>query len=158
MTEQSKMTDAQWLANHAQERQEQKRSISTLSNTEILCFVLGWQGGTVHQVAEILHVEIAAILDADHDQMHTLCRAAQQVNMNDDDEDQDFEDREPDESMDGDFDSAMESAGHVKQFDPSCLNSLKSVFNSHFKNNAGWNIPIPCIEPIYEVSDLNHII
>lgn len=26
-----------------------------MTNTEILCWVLGWQGGTIHQVARALH-------------------------------------------------------------------------------------------------------
>lgn len=80
-----------------------------LTNTEVLCFVLGWQGGTIHQVADALNVSSDEILDADHDKMTDLCRKAQNAFQNDD-EDIDFPD-EPDESMDGDFDSGMASAG-----------------------------------------------
>lgn len=51
-----------------------------LSNTEVLCFVLGWQGGTVHQVARCLPgVSVSDILDADAEQMRYLMRLAQQV-------------------------------------------------------------------------------
>jgi len=52
-----------------------------LSNTEILCFVLGWQGGTVHQVAQCLMVTTDTILKADANVMHDLCRTAQKVRM-----------------------------------------------------------------------------
>jgi hypothetical protein len=46
-------------------------------NTEVLCFVLGWQGGTVHQIAEVLNVTTDAILSADWETMQWLCRLAQ---------------------------------------------------------------------------------
>lgn len=48
-----------------------------MSNAEILCFVLGWQGGTVHQVAEALDVSVDLILEADIDTLRALCRGAQ---------------------------------------------------------------------------------
>ncbi len=48
-----------------------------LSNMEILCFVLGWQGGTIHQVAQLLDVTNQLILDADYEVMQWLCRLAQ---------------------------------------------------------------------------------
>lgn len=47
--------------------------------THALCFILGWQGGTVHQVAAELGVNICEILNADHEQAGDLCRKAQQV-------------------------------------------------------------------------------
>lgn len=50
-----------------------------LTNTHALCFVLGWQGGTVHQVARELGVNTQDILTADYDRMGELCRKAQQV-------------------------------------------------------------------------------
>ncbi len=50
-----------------------------MSNTHTLCFILGWQGGTVHQVAKELGVEVQEILDADEAYMGTLCRIAQAV-------------------------------------------------------------------------------
>lgn len=48
-----------------------------LNNTEILCFVLGLQGGTIHQVADTIHEDEMTILDAGTDEMRTLCRIAQ---------------------------------------------------------------------------------
>lgn len=53
------------------------RSDRSMSNTEVLCFVLGWQGGTIHQVAQQLGVTTQLILDADYDMMQWLCRLAQ---------------------------------------------------------------------------------
>lgn len=53
-----------------------------MNNTEILCFVLGWQGGTVHQVSQKLNISITEILDANPEQMRELCRKAQQVRSN----------------------------------------------------------------------------
>lgn len=50
-----------------------------LSNTHVLCFVLGWQGGTIHQVAQELDVSNNTILDADEATMNWLCRLAQSV-------------------------------------------------------------------------------
>ncbi len=50
-----------------------------LSNTAVLCFVLGWQGGTVHQVAKEIKVSTQAILDAGEVEMGELCRKAQRV-------------------------------------------------------------------------------
>jgi len=35
-----------------------------LTNTERLCYLLGWQGGTVHQVARHLRVSVESILKA----------------------------------------------------------------------------------------------
>jgi hypothetical protein len=49
-----------------------------VTNTETLCFVLGWQGGTVHQVAERLYVPVDDILTATPVRMRELCRLAQQ--------------------------------------------------------------------------------
>jgi hypothetical protein len=48
-----------------------------LSSTEILCFILGWQGGTIHQVAQQLDVTNDLILNADYEVMQWLCRLAQ---------------------------------------------------------------------------------
>ena len=50
-----------------------------LTNVEVLCFVLGWQGGTVHQVADELGVKVDEVLRADHKQMHHWCRMAQHI-------------------------------------------------------------------------------
>ena len=50
-----------------------------MTNTQILCFVLGWQGGTVHQVADALKIEPNWVLMADDNYMQILCRRAQQV-------------------------------------------------------------------------------
>ncbi|HEX4283687.1 MAG TPA: hypothetical protein VHZ28_01255, partial [Terracidiphilus sp.] len=53
-----------------------------LSNTEILCFIVGWQGGTLHQLAEKLGVSTNEILHADYDQMQDLMRLAQKQSGN----------------------------------------------------------------------------
>lgn len=50
-----------------------------MSKTAILCFILGWQGGTVHQVAETLEVSTGDILDASDRELGDLCRKAQAV-------------------------------------------------------------------------------
>lgn len=49
----------------------------SISNTTILLFVLGYQGGTVHQLAEELGVPTEDILDADEERMGNLMRIAQ---------------------------------------------------------------------------------
>ena len=48
-----------------------------MTNTEILLFVLGYQGGTIHQLAMELGVTDREIFGADHDKMLDLCRLAQ---------------------------------------------------------------------------------
>jgi len=48
-----------------------------LSNTEILMFVRGWQGGTVDQIAAELGVTTLDIINADYDRMQDLMRLAQ---------------------------------------------------------------------------------
>lgn len=48
-----------------------------MNNTAILCFILGWQGGTVHQVSEVLGLSVSTILDANTSEMELLCRKAQ---------------------------------------------------------------------------------
>jgi len=48
------------------------------TNLEILCFVLGWHGGTVHQVAEKLDVSPVRILNASKPTLQYLVRIAQQ--------------------------------------------------------------------------------
>jgi hypothetical protein len=53
-----------------------------LSNTEILCFIVGWQGGALHQLAEKLGVSTNEILNADYDQMQDLMRLAQKQSGN----------------------------------------------------------------------------
>jgi len=50
-----------------------------LTNTEILIFITGKQGGTVHQIAEKLGVTASDIINADYERMQQLCRAAQTV-------------------------------------------------------------------------------
>lgn len=50
---------------------------AVLTNTEILIFILGKQGGTVHQVAETLGVTASEIINANYDKMQDLARAAQ---------------------------------------------------------------------------------
>lgn len=51
----------------------------TLTNTEILFFVLGYQGGTVHQLAQELDTTVSDILEADYNRMQLLCRKAQKA-------------------------------------------------------------------------------
>ena len=53
--------------------------MTKLSNTEVICFVLGQQGGTVHDIARRLMVSVDTIITADADIMRDLCRAAQRV-------------------------------------------------------------------------------
>jgi len=48
-----------------------------LSNAEILMFVRGWQGGTIHQIADELETTVYDIADADYDRMQDLMRLAQ---------------------------------------------------------------------------------
>jgi hypothetical protein len=49
------------------------------TNTETLMFIMGWQGGTIEQVASALHVSPRHILNADNKDMGELARAAQEV-------------------------------------------------------------------------------
>ena len=44
-----------------------------------LCFALGWQGGTVHQVADELKVNSAEIIGADDTRMAIFLRQAQKI-------------------------------------------------------------------------------
>jgi hypothetical protein len=50
-----------------------------VTNTEILCFILGWQGGTIHQVGAALNCSCDRILHAQADDFRMLCRDAQNV-------------------------------------------------------------------------------
>ncbi len=50
-----------------------------LTNTEVLLFILGYQGGTVFQLAEELDVDVREILQADYDKMQDLMRKAQRA-------------------------------------------------------------------------------
>ena len=47
------------------------------SVTTILCFILGWQGGTIHQVSQVLGVTNNLILNADYHTQEWLFRLAQ---------------------------------------------------------------------------------
>lgn len=49
----------------------------SLTNTEVLIFVMGHQGGTVHQVADALGIPASGIINAGREEMENLCRAAQ---------------------------------------------------------------------------------
>lgn len=55
-----------------------KMSIQSISNTEILMFILGWQGGTIHQLADAMGVPNWRIMNATYDDMQDLMRLAQQ--------------------------------------------------------------------------------
>lgn len=48
-----------------------------LTNLEVLCFVLGWQGGTLEQVRRALAVAPGLIENANAEEMRDLCRKAQ---------------------------------------------------------------------------------
>ncbi len=48
-----------------------------ISNTEILIFISGWQGGTINQIADFLGVTPIDIASADYDRMQDLMRLAQ---------------------------------------------------------------------------------
>lgn len=50
----------------------------TVTNLTALCFTMGRQGGTIHQVADDLGVESAFILNANEDAMGDLLRIAQE--------------------------------------------------------------------------------
>lgn len=50
-----------------------------LTNTEILCYVLGWQGGTVYEVAKVIGTSPDSILNADDERLRFLCRLAQKA-------------------------------------------------------------------------------
>ena len=51
--------------------------MNAVPNSIVLMFIFGWQGGTVHQVAETLNVSVLDILNADFDRMQDLMRMAQ---------------------------------------------------------------------------------
>ncbi len=48
-----------------------------LTNTAVLTFVMGNQGGTLSQVARDLNVSVEDIVNADYEKMGELCRKAQ---------------------------------------------------------------------------------
>lgn len=53
------------------------RTTCQLSNLEVLCFVLGWHGGTVKMVADAVGATPGRVLMADYQDMVDLCRTAQ---------------------------------------------------------------------------------
>jgi hypothetical protein len=53
--------------------------MNAFTNMESLCFILGWQGGTLRQVADALSTTESDILNADNSRMHDLAREAQSV-------------------------------------------------------------------------------
>lgn len=50
-----------------------------LTNSEVLIFVLGWQGGTLKMVCDVLGVRASQVLGAKHGDMVALCSNAQLV-------------------------------------------------------------------------------
>lgn len=48
-----------------------------LTNLQVLCFVLGWQGGTLEEVRRALAVRPGLIESANAEEMEELCRKAQ---------------------------------------------------------------------------------
>jgi len=61
---------------------EQEVRSPRISNTEILMFIVGWQGGTLKQLASHLKVAEDEILSADYAKMQDLMRLAQRENIN----------------------------------------------------------------------------
>lgn len=59
---------------------DRRKQRQNMSNTAILCFVLGWQGGTIYQVAKEIGCKTDEILDADYEAIGELCRKAQAAN------------------------------------------------------------------------------
>lgn len=51
--------------------------MNAVPNAVVLMFILGWQGGTIHQVAEKLGVKASDIHTADYARMDELMRQAQ---------------------------------------------------------------------------------
>ena len=51
-----------------------------LTNTEVLCFVVGWQGGTLTELSLALCVPAEKIQNATREEMQDLCRRAQVYN------------------------------------------------------------------------------
>jgi hypothetical protein len=50
-----------------------------MKNLEILLAVLGWQGGTVHQVARTLGLNAFQIINANRKDMQEYCREAEKI-------------------------------------------------------------------------------
>lgn len=50
-----------------------------MTNTEILCWILGWQGGTLQQVSNELETTETVILAAEGECLRDLCRRAQLI-------------------------------------------------------------------------------
>ena len=50
-----------------------------ITNTTALMFTLGWQGGTIHQVSEVLNVSPQFIIEANYIEMNVLLRQAQRI-------------------------------------------------------------------------------
>lgn len=48
-----------------------------LTNLEVLCFVLGWYGGTVQMVADAVGATPGRVLMADRNDLIAMCRTAQ---------------------------------------------------------------------------------
>lgn len=55
------------------------KPLGSMTNTETLLFVLGYQGGTIHALARELDVSTDYILNADNERMGDLCRLAQNI-------------------------------------------------------------------------------
>jgi hypothetical protein len=53
--------------------------MNAVPNSIVLMFILGWQGGTINQVAEVLHVKPGDIQNADYARMEELMRDAQEI-------------------------------------------------------------------------------
>ena len=57
--------------------EQQALPAQVISNTEILMFIMGFQGGTVHQLAQVLQETPSSIINADYEYMQHLMRVAQ---------------------------------------------------------------------------------
>lgn len=53
--------------------------VNTISNLTILMFLMGYQGGTIHQCAEYLQTTTYDILNANKERMECLMRVAQLI-------------------------------------------------------------------------------
>lgn len=67
------------LCREAQLERQELNQPEKLTNTEILMYVLGWQGGTIHQLAHEIGINQDEILNADAEKMRELVRVAQTV-------------------------------------------------------------------------------
>ena len=71
------MTDHRHVAPYKPHLDRAQVFVGVVHNAVVLMFVRGWQGGTIHQIAAELGVEVSDIVTADADRMGVLMRDAQ---------------------------------------------------------------------------------